>query len=155
MPHQLLRVVMNNRISFLMFATAISCLSFGCSQTNSSLLSQTSEAAQNNQNQGVEGHQSPDHKWLHYADPKADANLAIEKQDFKLLAFAGRATSFPGLKEELSALSVLRQQCGYRLLANTSDALRSENQLTQRKKLYQYAATYNVLVAGACQKKLK
>jgi hypothetical protein len=132
---------MNNRIPFLIFAIAISCVSIGCSQTNTATLSQTSVTTQANQ--------TADLKWLIYADPKADANLAIEKRDFTLLAFAGRATTFPGIDDESSTL---QQQCGYRLLANSSDALHSENELSLRKQLYQYAATFNQLVAVACQK---
>jgi hypothetical protein len=141
---------MNNRLSPLMFVTAISCLFLGCSQTNSSFLSETSEISQDNQNQDIELRQTAALKWLPYADPRADANLAIEKQDFTLLAFAGRVTTFPGINE---GASTLQQQCGYRLMANSSDALRSEDELQLRKQLYQYAATFNQLVAAACQKR--
>ena len=140
---------MNNRLLPLLFATVISCLSVGCSQTFTSLFSQTSAATDANQGQIIKSQQSDDLKWLAYADPKADANFAIQKQDFTLLAFAGRATSFPGIDDGLSSL---QQHCGYRFLANSSDALSSENQLDLRKQLYQYAATYNQLVAEACQK---
>ena len=140
---------MNNRLLPLLFVTAISCLTVGCSQTFTSLFSQTSAATDVNQSQAIESQQRDDLKWLLYADPKADANLAIQKLDFTLLAFAGRATSFPGIDDGSSSL---QQHCGYRLLANSSDALSSENQLDLRKQLYQYAATYNQLVAEACQK---
>jgi len=140
---------MNKRLFSLMLATGISCLTLGCSQTNTSSLSETSEATQNNQNQDIDYRQTADLKWLPYADPRADANFAIEKQDFTLLAFAGRVSSFPGID---SGSSTLQQRCGYRLLANSSDALQSEDELSLRKKLYQYAATYNQLVAAACEK---
>jgi hypothetical protein len=140
---------MNNRISPLMFAIAISCVSLGCSQINTSPLSQTSDTPQDNQRINIDRSQTADLKWLFYADPKADANLAIEKQNFTLLAFAGRATAFPGIDGESSTL---QQQCGYRLLANSSDDLRSEKELRLRKQLYQYAATFNQLVSAACQK---
>jgi hypothetical protein len=140
---------MNKRKSSLMFATAISCISLGCSQTNISSLPQTSATPLDDQSKEIDDRQTADLKWLFYADPKADANLAIEKQDFTLLAFAGRVTSFPGID---SGSTTLQQQCGYRLLANSSDALRSENELSVRKQLYQYAATFNQLVAAACQK---
>ena len=131
---------MINRAYFLMLATAISCLSFGCNQTNTTFLSEA---------ENTEHHQTADMKWLKYADPEADANLSIQKQDFKLLAFAGKVTSFPGVGIESS---ILQKRCGYRLLANSGDALRTKNQLTLRKQLYQYAATFNQLVAAACQK---
>jgi hypothetical protein len=147
-----LRTVMNKQVSSLMFATALSCLFLGCSQTNTSFLSQKSGANQDNLNQGMEVHQSTDLKWLYYADPKADANFAIDKQDFKLLIFAGRDSSYPGLEGEAS---VLIEQCGYRLLTNTRDTLKSKNELSSRKQLYQYAVTYNQLMTAACQKALK
>lgn len=139
---------MNNWIRFLMFSAAISFLSLGCSQTDTSVKAQTTATTQSNQSNSIEHDQRPNLNWLHYADPKADANLAIEKLDFKLLAFAGRVTSFPGIDGESSTL---QQLCGYRLLANSGDVLRSENQLSQRKQLYQYAANYNQLVSTACR----
>jgi hypothetical protein len=129
-----------------MFATAISYLSLGCSQTNTSFSDQKPEITQDNNN---ERYQSTNLDWLIYADPKADANLAIEKQDFTLLAFAGRVTSFPGIESDLYTI---QQQCGYRLLANSSDTLKSEKELSLRKQLFQYATTYNQLVSAACRK---
>ncbi|WP_339719281.1 hypothetical protein [uncultured Paraglaciecola sp.] len=140
---------MNNRIVSIMFAAAITCLSLGCSQITTTSLSQKSEATLENQRKENDMRQSNDLNWLLYADPKADANLAIDKQDFTLLAFAGRVTTFPGLDNESSSL---QQQCGFRLLANSSDELRSESELSLRKKLYQYAATFNQIVSTACQK---
>ena len=140
---------MNNRIFCLMLATGISCLSLACSQTSKPFPDQISEENQNNQSKTVEHYASADLTWLQYADPKADANLAIEKQDFSLLAFAGRVTSFPGIDGESS---LLQQQCGYRLLPNTSDALTSKNELSLRKQLFQYAQTYNQLMSAACLK---
>ena len=139
---------MSNHISCLMFTIAIS-LFLGCNQTNTPLTDPLYEANQKEPSMKLEQHQTADLKWLKYADPKADANFAIEKQDFSLLAFAGRATSFPGID---SGSSSLQQQCGYRLLANSGDALRSKDELNLRKQLYQYAATFNQLVATACQK---
>ena len=140
---------MNNRLSLLMLATTTGIFTLGCSQTYTPFLSQTSEATQENQSEVLSNKQTTDLKWLYYADPRADANFAIQKQDFTLLAFAGRVTSFPGIDKESSTL---HQQCGYRLLANSGDALRSEKELNLRKQLYQYAATYNLVVAAACQK---
>jgi hypothetical protein len=140
---------MNKWFSLLMLAAATGFLTLGCSQTNTHFLSQTSAPTKESQGEERNNFQSTDFKWLYYADPRADANLALQKQDFTLLAFAGRVTSFPGIDNESS---ILQQQCGYRLLANSGDALRSENELNFRKQLYQYASTYNRLVATACQK---
>jgi hypothetical protein len=135
-----------------MFAAAISFLSLGCSQTNTSSVSAT---MQDNQSKDIKYHETADLKWIQYADPRADANFAIAKQDFTLLAFAGRATSFPGIDGESSTL---QEQCGYQLLSYSSDALTSENELRLRKQLYQYAATFNqlvVVVVVACQRNNK
>ncbi|MFT4807670.1 MAG: hypothetical protein ACI9LX_000991 [Paraglaciecola sp.] len=141
---------MNNRLSLLMFTTATSFLTLGCSQTNIPFLSQSPELTQQVQSDITKPKHTDDLKWLHYADPTADANLAIQKQNFNLIAFAGRVTSFPGIGSESSTL---QQQCGYQLLASSGDAMRSKNELSLRKQLYQYAATYNLLVAAACQKR--
>ena len=140
---------MNNWLCFLMFATAIGLLQPRCSQTNDSCLYKTAESVQDDRSQHITHNRSGDLKWLHYADPKVDASLAIQKQDFALLAFAGRATSIPGINNESSSL---RKHCGYQLIAGSGDVLKSKNDLKLRKQLYQYAATYNQLVAAACQK---
>ncbi len=140
---------MNNWLYFLMFAIAIGFLTQGCSQTNDSFLSKTTESVQDDRSQHITHNRSGDLKWLHYADPKVDASLAIQKQDFALLAFAGRATSIPGINNESSSL---RKHCGYQLIAGSGDVLKSKNDLKLRKQLYIYAATYNQLVATACQK---
>jgi hypothetical protein len=141
--------MMNNSISIFMFATAMGFLTFSCNQTNSSSLSETSETTQDIQSEALSPNQATDLEWLNDANPSVDAYLAIQNQDYTLLAFAGRATSFPGMNSDSSTL---QQQCGYRLLPNSGDALRSESGLILRKKLYQYAATYNQLSAAACQK---
>ena len=134
-----------------MFATAMGFLTFSCSQTNSSSLSETSGTTQDIQSKALSPNQATDLEWLDDANPSVDAHLAIQKQNYTLLAFAGRATSFPGMNSDSSTL---QQQCGYRLLPNSGDALRSESELILRKKLYQYAATYNQLIAAACQKNI-
>lgn len=139
---------MNSRLYFLMVTILIGGLIQGCSQTRTAFLSETTESVQDDQSQHITHNRSSDLKWLNYADPKVDARSAIQKQNFTLLAFAGRATSFPGITNELSSL----QQCGYHLIAGSGDVLKSKNDLKLRKQLYQYAATYNQLVATACQK---
>lgn len=136
---------MHSQLRIVVSVTTLGFLTLGCSQINTSFLSQAPEV-----NQG-EHNPSDALKWLFSADPRADANLAIQKQDYTLLAFASRATSFPGMNSDSSSL---QQQCGYRLLPNSGDALRSESELILRKKLYQYAATYNQLIAAACQKNI-
>jgi hypothetical protein len=141
--------MMNSQFCLLVFATVMGSLTLSCSQISPSFLPQASTAARDNQDNQSEYNRSTALQWLLSADPEVDANLAIQRQDFSLLAFAGRATSFPGMG---STVSTLQQSCGYRLLPNSGDALRSKNALSLRKKLYQYAAAYNQLVVAACQK---
>lgn len=146
-----IRAIMNNRIPSLMLVTTISCLLASCSQTHSTLSNQAPEATKIQPSNSVKQHPNANLQWIDYADPQADANLAIQKQDLTLLAFAGRVTSFPGIEVESN---ILKQKCGYRLLANTSDVLREPNELAARKKLYKYASTYNQLVLVACEKNI-
>lgn len=139
---------MIKRILTPIIATGLGIFSLGCSQITTTPRPQEPVAIEDNLSLEVDAVQAKDLSWLNYADPKADANLAIEKQDFTLLAFAGRVTSIPGISNDAANL---QRECGYRLLSNTSDAIKSENELQLRKKLYQYAATFNQLVAAACQ----
>ncbi|MGS2719210.1 reprolysin-like metallopeptidase [Paraglaciecola aestuariivivens] len=84
---------------------------------------------------------------LPYSDAKSDAQVAIKNRQFALLTFAGRGQTPPGIEAKHAELKAL---CGYQILPNSSDALTSQKQHEQRKALYQYAVTYNTLVAAAC-----
>lgn len=138
---------MNKRMSPLLLATAISCLLSSC-QSNPFFSAGTKGPEQSVE---ISGHDTSDLKWLAYADPKADANFAIEKHDFKLLALTRKGASFPGID---SKATTLKQRCGYQLMANNRALPEAEKGLSDSKALYQYAATYNRLVAAACQKKV-
>jgi hypothetical protein len=91
------------------------------------------------------------HKWLLYADPKADANFAMQNQDFQLLAFASRQVSIPGIEQ--AKLDRAKQLCGYRFLEQSGDTLTSAKQSKKRAELYEYAASYNILMLAACETK--
>lgn len=75
----------------------------------------------------------------------------MKQQNLNLLAFAGRATSFPGI--ENANINIIESNCGYESLSASGDSLRSEAELLTRKRLYQYAARYNVLVFAVCKKR--
>ena len=79
---------MNNHILPITFAVVISCLTLSCSRTSTLNIPLTSEVSEDEQSKNNKYPQTADFKWLHDADPIADANLAIQKQDFNLLAFA-------------------------------------------------------------------
>ena len=125
-------------------------LVLGCSQTTSITQQEISDNMQNNSTDESQNMVNLDPKWLDYADPKADANLAIQNNQLQLLIFSGRGTSFPGLENQQT--ETLKQTCGQQFLPGSSDVVTSENELDHRKKLYKYAATYNLIVAKACKK---
>lgn len=139
---------MNKPVFWMVIAANILCLS--CRTFESAKSSGLSEDPPSQLGPKSEHYQSDDLSWLDYVDPKADANIAIEKGDFRLLAFSGRARSFPGIENHANQL---QQQCGYQLLANSSDAVDLETGLGDRKKLYLYAAAYNQIVSSACYNK--
>jgi hypothetical protein len=91
--------------------------------------------------------------WVDYADAIADANLAIGKGNFALLAFTNRTISLPGLDMRQDELVHLEQVCGFRYLAGSGDELSSETDMQRRKRLRVYAIQYNQLMLQACQKK--
>ena len=90
---------------------------------------------------------------IEYADAKAEANFAIQKQDFHLLALNNKALSVPGIDLNNYALAELEQQCGLKILANSGNEISDEDELAMRKKLFAYAAQYNQLVLIACKDK--
>ena len=90
--------------------------------------------------------------WVDYADAVADANLAMAKGNFKLLAFTNKTISLPGLEVQQEELLQLEQVCGLRYLAGSGDQLTIETDMQRRKRLREYAIQYNQLMLKACQK---
>jgi hypothetical protein len=88
--------------------------------------------------------------WVTDADPLHDAKQAIHKGDLRLLAFAGRAISIPGVDLAVYPLARIQQQCGYRTLKGTGDTLRVGEQTSLRSKAHDYAVIYNRKVIAAC-----
>jgi hypothetical protein len=88
---------------------------------------------------------------VYYADAKADANLAIAREDFQFLATSNRKISLPGIDLQKNSLEELEQQCGYRFLAGMGDTVGSKREIQLRKTLHRYATEYNQLMFIACQ----
>ena len=88
---------------------------------------------------------------VNYADAKAEANFAIQKQDYHLLALNNKALSIPGIDLNNHDPAELEQQCGLKILANSGDEITADDELALRKKLFAYAAQYNQLVLQACR----
>ncbi len=88
--------------------------------------------------------------WVTDADPLKDAKQAIYEGDLRLLAFAGRAISLPGVDLAVHPLARIQQQCGYRTLKGTGDTLRVGERTSLRSKAHDYAVIYNEKIIAAC-----
>jgi hypothetical protein len=87
--------------------------------------------------------------WLKNADAKEDAELALSKGDFRLLAMPLRHTVIPGIDVQQSRNYALR--CGVRMVEGITDAVRGEEHLEQMKIAQQYAEDYNAIIKSHCK----
>ncbi len=91
-----------------------------------------------------------DLKWLDYADPTADANLAIAKQDFQLLAFSQKNLTIPGVNLQEYTFQSLQQQCGVRVVKGSDETQLDAEDGKRHKKLQSYTRVYNKQILAAC-----
>lgn len=92
-------------------------------------------------------------EWLGYADAKAEANFAIEKQDFHLLALSSNVISIPSIDLNIHQMHDLEQQCGIKFVADSDNNIGEREARELSEKLYSFAAQYNQLVFAACKKR--
>ena len=114
-------------------------ISTGCVQVSDEQTSQV----ESNQASG-EKHDTLSSKWLEYADPIAEANLAIAKHNYRLLALTGQTLTIPGVNAAQS--KSLQARCGVQVLTQ-SNAHSSHHSM-----LVQYAEAYNKHILYACRK---
>lgn len=88
--------------------------------------------------------------WIDYADPVADANIALEKNLFALLAVSNKGLSLPGVDLARHDLETLKASCGVKILETGGDAIYSKTQLEQRQAVVRYARQYNKILLTAC-----
>ena len=88
-------------------------------------------------------------QWLDSADPQADAEHAIKKNDLRLLGLATRAVNIPGVEKELQYR--YEQKCGVQLIEGISDVVRSDEHLRLMQKARSYALKYNAVIKLHCQ----
>lgn len=81
-------------------------------------------------------------------DPEADARAAIEQDDLRLLGFATRATTLPGVAAEDREAAM--ESCGVRLLEGFGDVIRSDAELAAMRKASAYAKRYNAVMLLEC-----
>ncbi len=88
-------------------------------------------------------------QWLDSADPQADAEHAIKKNDLRLLGLATRAVNIPGVEKELQYR--YEQRCGVQLIEGISDVVRSDEHLRLMQKARSYALKYNAIIKTYCK----
>lgn len=91
--------------------------------------------------------------WVQSADPQLDAQQAIKDGDYRLLAFAGRVISMPGIDLAIYSLAELKQRCGYRVIRGTGDVVHSQKELPLRSQMHNYAVIYNQHMVNRCYAK--
>jgi hypothetical protein len=87
-------------------------------------------------------------KWNENSDPEADAELALENNDHRLLAFALRATQIPGI--EADQVNAYSEHCGIRFMKKFGDVIRSDDDLERMKQAREYALRYNAAILSKC-----
>lgn len=95
--------------------------------------------------------QNTDVKDVTEQQAQIDAREAVDKQDFRLLAFANKIISLPGIGTTEQSLKLLEKQCGFRFLSGTGDTVNIGDDLSRRKALKRYAEVYNPIVLKGCQ----
>jgi len=81
-------------------------------------------------------------------NPEEDARAALAEGDFRLLGFARRATSVPGIVG--AEWEAAMNNCGVRLLEGFGDVVRSEAELSAARLAAGYAKRYNAVVRAVC-----
>lgn len=77
-------------------------------------------------------------------------NKAIIENDFRLYSMGGRVPNFPGINAD--ELDILITKCGKRIMENTSDFIKRDEDLKAREIAFLYAKKYNKKMKSACIK---
>ena len=88
-------------------------------------------------------------QWLETANAQQDAQTALDKLDFRLMAMAQRATVIPGIDGKQSMDYELK--CGIKFIDGVSDVVTSDEHLRLMKLAYQYALQYNSIIKTRCE----
>ncbi|MDH5389140.1 MAG: hypothetical protein OEY06_11930 [Gammaproteobacteria bacterium] len=84
-------------------------------------------------------------------NPEADARAAIEKGDLRLLGFASRVTTTPGVPVKKRKMAM--ETCGVSLMKGFGDVIRSDKELAAMRLASAYAKRYNAVILEQCLKK--
>lgn len=77
-----------------------------------------------------------------------DAKIAVENDDFRLLGFALRGYSVPGIDNKSTQDYIDR--CGIRVFDEFGDVLKEKNQLERMGQARDYARAYNQIIKEHC-----
>ena len=91
-------------------------------------------------------------EWVEYADPVADANMAIDKGLYHLLAVSNKGLSLPGIDLQEHKMEDLQRMCNVRQLTAGGDAIYGKSQLSRLQSVMSYARQYNQIALNACLK---
>lgn len=86
--------------------------------------------------------------WLEIADPQVDAELALSRGDFRLMALPLRNRVIPGIELDQSQNYALK--CGVKLMPGITDAIKGEEHRQQMKQAHEYALAYNTIIKTRC-----
>ena len=76
---------------------------------------------------------------------------AAQKGDLRLIAFSGRRTVVPGYENE--DIVSLKKTCGLVFERNSGDVVKSDKDIDDRNKLYDFAVAYNTKIYKLCKAK--
>lgn len=87
--------------------------------------------------------------WVKAADATADAELALDRNDLRMLAISTRGTNIPGI--ERSEVAQFEQACGVRFLEGAGDTIRNDEHMRLMKLAVDYAKQYNAIIKQRCK----
>ena len=85
--------------------------------------------------------------WLQNADVDKDVKTALNQQDFRLIAIAGRGRAIPGLSAEQARQG--KAHCGSKFVSGLGDSYRKDLKLWWQQAR-DYAKAYNLKMIGYC-----
>ena len=88
-------------------------------------------------------------QWLETANVQQDAQAALDKKDFRLMAMAQRSTVIPGIDVKQSMEYELK--CGIKFMDGVTDVITSDEHLRLMKLAHRYALQYNAIIKTRCQ----
>jgi len=74
-----------------------------------------------------------------------------EKRDYRLLAMKGRRITLPGFEGQ--NVNEISQRCGIKLMKNTGDVLKNDEDKENRRLKYQFALNFNQIIFAICNDK--